>query len=166
MFDIFLPIFVMKYLSTSRFARDTNEICEDAAIGLFYFLAKGSSDAALNASLYLKPASSSNKPKVRKNFLRISKVMIYVLQNYGTNDVIAETDATSTRDIHLSKMLPTQYAEALVTKSLRCGEVYNEYVLEQIFPNFFTNQFHIVFDRTAVRTKGRTCTLWLVMRGQ
>lgn len=52
----------------------------------------------------------------------------YVIYTYATDDVIPETDTASARFTQSLTMSPAQYAEALVVKSLSCGEVHNEYV--------------------------------------
>lgn len=52
----------------------------------------------------------------------------YLLQTYATNDVIAETDAAWKSYTQPYTMTPTQYAKALVPKSLKFAEVYEEYV--------------------------------------
>lgn len=60
-------------------------------------------------------------------------VVRYHFETYATDDVIAETDAALPRYIRPSTLSPVQYAEALVTTSLRCKELYNEYVRKGIF---------------------------------
>lgn len=61
------------------------------------------------------------------------EVVSYLLQTYVTNAVIAQTDATQTRITQLSTMLTILHAKGLKIKSLRCGEVYEQYVLKRIF---------------------------------
>lgn len=58
--------------------------------------------------------------------------MSYPFQTYAIDDIIAETGATLACLAQPCTMFPTQYAESLVYKSLRCGEFYDEYVLEGI----------------------------------
>lgn len=51
-----------------------------------------------------------------------------VIEHFRTfvnDDVMAETDAASTLYMQPLAMSPTQYAEALATKSPRCGGVYD-----------------------------------------
>lgn len=54
------------------------------------------------------------------------EVANYLLQTYATNGVIAETDTDLMQVAKPSTVSPTQYAGALVMKSLRCGEVCDE----------------------------------------
>lgn len=46
-----------------------------------------------------------------------------LLKTYATDDVIAKTHAAVTRYIQTSTKEPLQYADVLMTKSLRCREV-------------------------------------------
>lgn len=57
----------------------------------------------------------------------------YPLQTHATDDVIADTDIVLRRYFQLHCKSPTAYAESLAKKSLRCGELYNGYVLEAFF---------------------------------
>lgn len=64
---------------------------------------------------------------------RLQKWWTNLVQTYATDDLIAEADVAFTRYNQPWTMSPTQCAKALVTKSVRCGEVQNEYVLGGIF---------------------------------
>lgn len=59
---------------------------------LFHFSMKRWSAAVLNARLRLKPTSSSNTLRARKRLWATPDVVNYLLQTYGTDDVIAMTD--------------------------------------------------------------------------
>lgn len=52
---------------------------------------------------------------------------------YATDEVIAETTSEVTRFAQPSNMTPYQNADELVTKTLRCGDVYEEYGVKNIF---------------------------------
>lgn len=60
-------------------------------------------------------------------------VVNHLLQTFATDDISAETDAALLIFPQSFTMLPTQCAEAVLSKSLKCGEVYEEYVLKGIF---------------------------------
>lgn len=64
--------------------------------------------------------SSSGKTKY---FTAYSEIVILLLKRYAIEMVIAETGSDNTRFAHPSQMTPSQYAEQLVTKTLRCGDV-------------------------------------------
>lgn len=65
-------------------------------------------------------------------FISYPEVVNYLLQTYANYDATVESDAAPMRYIELSTMPARQYAEALVTKSLCCGEVYDQYILKRI----------------------------------
>lgn len=44
-----------------------------------------------------------------------------------------KTESKITRFAQPSGMMPSQYAQDLVTKTLRCGDVYEKYPLNEIF---------------------------------
>lgn len=131
MFGAREPISVIGFLYAFKLARATNKIHESAVMWLFHFFTKGSSATALNARLVLKPTLSLNTPWAKERMLRTYlEVVNVLLQNYVTDDVIAESDSALTRYIQPSTMSPTQYVNAPVAKSHRCGEVYDEYVVK------------------------------------
>lgn len=99
-----------------------------------FFFMKSSSAAVVNARLCLKPTSSLNTTGGKKKSSRTyPKVMTYLLQTFAIDEGIAEVDAALTRYSRPSTMLLTQYADALVTKLLRCGEVHDKYNLKEFF---------------------------------
>lgn len=53
-----------------------------------------------------------NEGRIARTYL---EVVIYLSQNYTTNDFIDETKPALTRYIQPRSMLPTQYVKALVT---------------------------------------------------
>lgn len=66
--------------------------------------------------------------------LRIYPVLAaYLLQTYATVDAIDEADAALTRHIQPPAMSPTQFAQALLTRSVTFGEVEKENVLKGIY---------------------------------
>lgn len=56
----------------------------------------------------------------------------YFHQTYAADDVIPDTDAALARYTQSSTISRTEDLEALITKSLTCREVYNEYDLKGI----------------------------------
>lgn len=124
MFDAFNVKSVIGFLSGLKFPCDISGIHEGVAVSLFHFFKNGLSAAELNERLYLKPASPSNTLRSKKGMMRTyQKMASYLLHTYATDDVIADTDDTLTCYIQPWTMSPLQYAEALVSKLLRCGEV-------------------------------------------
>lgn len=98
MFEAFDPISVISALSAFTLTCDSSAIHESVDTWLFDFIIKGSSAAALNARLRLKPTSSSSTHKAKDGMLRAySQLGIYLLQAYAADDVIAETGDALTR---------------------------------------------------------------------
>lgn len=61
---------------------------------------------------------------------RYLEVVKYLLQTYLSQDVVAETNAALTCYTQPSTVMPVQYVKALVYKSLKYREVYEEYLLK------------------------------------
>lgn len=88
---------------------------------------KGLFTFALNARLCSEPTSSTETLRAKEVMLRTYlKVINYLFQTYPADDVIAEMDATLKHYTQPRTMSPTQYAEDLVPKLLRRGEVYDQ----------------------------------------
>lgn len=110
---------------------------------LSHFFMKGSSAAAFNARLYLTPTSSSNTHRTEERMLRTSpEVVNHLLETCATDKVIAEKDAALTHYCQSPATLRTQLEEALVTESLRCLNVCDEYVLKGIFIEALHESIH------------------------
>lgn len=134
MSDAISRIILIDILFAFRLTNDTNGIHEGVAIWLLYVCMKGSFPATLYAHIYLKPTSCLTSIRVKEGILRASlDVVNYLLETCATNDFIAETDAALTHYTYRSMFSPAQYDEALVAKSLTCGEVYDESSLKKIF---------------------------------
>lgn len=61
------------------------------------------------------------------------EVLDYLLQTYVSDHVIAKTDAALIRYNKLTAISTISSKNALVTRSLRCAELYDEDVLNGIF---------------------------------
>lgn len=97
LFNAFDPITIISFLSPFKLACDTNGIDEEFAISLFPFFMKGLSAAVLNSPLCLSPTSSSATPTAKEWMLKTyAEVVIYLLQIYSTDDLIANTYAALT----------------------------------------------------------------------
>lgn len=66
----------------------------------------------------------------------------YLLDTYAPDDIIAEAETDMTRFTQPSNKLLTEYAKALWNKELRCDTVYDEYVLNRIFIEGFSESIH------------------------
>lgn len=55
-----------------------------------------------------------------------------MLKKYVTDEVISKTESDCTFFPQPSNKKPSQYVEELVTETLRCGKVYQEYTLKEI----------------------------------
>lgn len=130
-FDSFDPISIISFLSAFKLACDTNGVHEGAAMWLLHFFMKKPAAAALNSRISL-PSKSHRRHK-EGTLTTYCEVVNYLLETYATDDVIAETDAEILRFTQPPTKSPTEYAEALWNKALRCDRVYDEYVLKGIF---------------------------------
>lgn len=88
-------------------------------------------------------------------------MLTYLLETYSADDVTFKTDAATTRYNDPSTVSRTQYTEALVAKSLRCGEIHDHYFPKGVFTEslqksvshamqsfFRTNQGSTLYDLT------------------
>lgn len=92
----------------------------------------------LTAHLCLKPSALSSTQKPKERILRqYPEVVSYLYQTYANDYVIAEADAALTRYTQSSTMSRAHHVQALVTKLLRRGEVYDDHVLKGIFMKGF-----------------------------
>lgn len=153
MFDALHTISFISFLSAFKLASYINGVHDGTVICFFDFLMKGFCADVPSARFCLKPTSSSNTSMAKKGMLHTYlDVVSSLLWTYTTNDVIAETDSALTRHTQASTMSPWQYAKALETKSRRCADVYDGYVLKTFSSKAFTNQSAIVCNRTTVST--------------
>lgn len=82
-FVAFDSIFVIAFVSALKLAGETDEIHEGAAAWLLHLFTNGSSTAALNALLCLKPNSLLNKPRAKEKMPRTYiEVVNYIFQTY------------------------------------------------------------------------------------
>lgn len=66
-------------------------------------------------------------------FTIFPQVANFSLKCYATNETIAETELDIMRFANPSNMKPSLYAEDLLIKRIRCGVVFKEYALNNIF---------------------------------
>lgn len=66
-------------------------------------------------------------------FTSYCEAVKYLLETYGLCDVITKIDAEIKYYRQASNKLPREYAKAVLSKSLRCDIIYDEYVLKGIF---------------------------------
>lgn len=90
LFDAFYLIYIISFLRAFSLASNRNGFLEVADISSFLFFIKISLSAALRERLCLKPTSSSNMERLKEETLRTyPKVVDFLLQTHGTNDVVA-----------------------------------------------------------------------------
>lgn len=61
------------------------------------------------------------------------KEVNYLLENYVTDDIIAETDASMVRFTQPSNKSLKDYTKALYNKAFGCNRIHDEYVLKKIY---------------------------------
>lgn len=76
----------------------------------------------------------------------------YLHQTKKKEEAIAKTEASLARYTYPPALWLTEVVEALVTKSLRCGELFDECVLNVSFSKRFKIPSVTVSDRTGVRS--------------
>lgn len=87
----------------------------------------GSTIAVLNLRISLK--SKSYKRQKKGIVALYCEAANYLLDKHPTVDISVESDANIMKRPQPSKKLPTQYAEAVWNKALRCNVLNDEYVL-------------------------------------
>lgn len=96
---------------------------------------KKSASAVLNTRLASKHKTRTRIPSVKKTttLTTYPQVVSYLLQTYATDENIADTKDEITMFSQPPNKTLSQYAEELVAKALRCGDVYKEHDLNEIF---------------------------------
>lgn len=88
------------------------------------------------------------------------EVMNHLLETYATNDVISETEMNMQNYQQPLHMTPTQYAEALWSKALRCNQMNTENTLKGIFVEGPLIRFPTAWVRTGVTIRARRSIIW------
>lgn len=99
------------------------------------FLVNKTASAELNA----RPSAKCTDKKLSlsasstlRYFTTSPQVVKFLLNNYATYEVIVETGSDIMRFVQPSGVIPTQYAEELMTNTLRCEDVHENYSLNKI----------------------------------
>lgn len=130
------PISVTGFLKSFELACDTNRVHEGTAVCLFHLFMNKTASAVLNAHLSAERSDKKNSRLVSgktKDFPTCPQVVNSLLKKCTTDKVVAETKFKITLFVHPSGLTSSQYTEELVTKNLRYGDAYEEYVLNKIF---------------------------------
>lgn len=133
-FDAYDPMLVKNVLSAFKLAGNTDVIHEIALMWYFHFFHKSIVCRRTHCAFMTETDPifeyALGEGRIVKDLHGSGRVLF---QTYATDDIIAETDTTLKRYTEPLTMLPTQYEETLVSKSLRCGEIYDQYILKAIF---------------------------------
>lgn len=134
------PISVVRFLSSFKLVCNRNGVHVGAALWLLHCFLKRPTAAALKDCIALP----SKMHRRHKEFTVTSyrKVVNCLLETYATDDLIGKTDADIMRFPQESNKLPTEYAEALWKKALRCNRFYDESVLKGIFIEGLPSSIH------------------------
>lgn len=91
--------------------------------------------AVLSARLNDQSADKENSRSASGNtryFNTYMQVVTSSLKKFASSEVIAETESEITRFAQLSGMTTSWHAKELVTKTLRCRDMYKTYALNKI----------------------------------
>lgn len=86
--------------------------------------------AALSSRIAL--SSKLHKPCKEGTLTTYNEVLNYLLKTHGTDENIAEMDAKILQFTQPSKLMPTEYADALCSKELGSDLYRDEYVLKEV----------------------------------
>lgn len=111
---------------------DNNGIHERAAIVLFHYFMKIAGASTLTTGSAFKPKCLHYVVK-EGVLITDCQVVNYLLTTNTTNDFLLETNSENTRYAKPLTMLPLKFANELWFKTLRCPQVYEEYVLMGFF---------------------------------
>lgn len=67
------------------------------------------------------------------DLMTYAQVVKFILMNYRTDEIITKAESAIMTFAQQAQMRPTVYAGELFMKVLRCGEVYEEYVRNEMF---------------------------------
>lgn len=110
---------------------DTNRVHKGATLWLLHLFMKRSTAATRNVRLALRSKSRGSQKEYTVS--TYCKAVNYSVEMYATDEVNAETDADMMHLTQPSNKSPTEYAEGLWNKALRCNRVYEEYMLKVYF---------------------------------
>lgn len=102
----------------------------------FYFFMNNTASIVLNACLNTKLISRKYSPSTSgnpRNFTTYIKTVNVLLKQDAINKEISETELVIYFFAQSLSIKPSQYVEKLVTKTLHCGDVYEEYAIMAIF---------------------------------
>lgn len=139
-FDSFDRISVLSFLSVLKLAFDTNGVHERAAVWLILLFMKLPTAVALNTGIVLK--SKSHDRHQEGALTSYGEAVNQLLETYATEDVIAEANADMMQLTQPSNKLPAECSESLSNTVLRCERVYDEYLVEGIFTEGFSESIH------------------------
>lgn len=125
------PDFHNRFSSAINLARDRNVVYEGGILSLLHFFMKRLAIAELN--LFIWPRFKSCKHQKEGTVKSYCKSLHHLQETYETNNVIAQIGTDMMHFSQLSNKSTTEYAEAVKKKVLRCGMVYDEFVLKRIF---------------------------------
>lgn len=134
-FNLFDPISIIEFVKNFELASDTNEVHECAAMSLFDFLMNKTASAVLNAQIsaehtdkqHSQPASGKTR-----YFTSYRLVVNFSLNNFATDQAVAETNSEIMCFPQPSGVTPSQYGNDSLTKPLCCADVYKDCALNKI----------------------------------
>lgn len=123
------PISVLSVLDKLKTACDNNSIHKDAATWLFPHFVTEPAKAALPHRMTADKRNHQQGDKLTT----YCQVINYLLETFATDNIIAEAESDITSFEKPVGTTGTRHFEILFEKALRCGVVYNEPRLKEIF---------------------------------
>lgn len=130
-FDPVEPITILSFLDYFELACNTNGGHEGTATWLFHLFMKNPASAVLNACTCPKP--KKKRRQIEGTITTYCEVVTYCLSAYSTHYDIAETGVELTTSKPPPNMNPVDYSQSLWLKALKCGSVYHESMLKDMF---------------------------------
>lgn len=117
------PIFILACLRSYMTSCDALRVHEDAAVWTFKALLQ----EAVDDTLIMRVTSTDKVGQAKDgNSTTYSDEFIYLLENYASEDVIAEAKGNRRPLVRTLHMIPTDYVMLLSRQVFRCGPVYSK----------------------------------------
>lgn len=162
LFDSEDPITMIGFLTTSKFACDTNHIQEGAAMwALPHYVNEtlaNSLDSRMCATDKSYPIATSlrNVDNQSHKLLRLyPDVVNYLLKKFATDPAIAGFDAAILLYMQAGNMTPEQYADDVVAKSCKVTDVFDKCTLNDVIIEGVDPSIPTVSDTIELRTLKR-----------
>ena len=131
------PVAIINFLINFRAACDAADAHEGVALWLFQFYLSGSAKSTVEKKIRERAPTEEQRRLDRRNKIVTTYIgaVQLLLETYATEDVLAEAHLDVTNFKQSDQMDEVKYAIKLSTKADRCGSVYPDRLLKDIFIN-------------------------------